>query len=440
MISAYRIFYPIFFVVCLILSLPLRKIRKGLFARFRTQRALENACSSWNEELDRYWFHCSSAGELEQTLPLLTSLKKKRPQSIIVLTFFSPSAEKALRLEKERAVSLHSAVPWDFACYSPLDFKQSINRFITVLRPRAYVTINKELWPETLYQLRKQGVPLFLFAGSFRNTKWFLKTWYQWVLPFFTEIGTIDEDTAELCQAFTTVTVSLVGEPRVERILNRVSSAPTRLPGLFFFENQVILIGASLWEEDFNVLVPSMRQILSEFKETRLLLVPHEPQPKRIQRWKSNLDKNGIPVRLWSHWLKSPDTHSHLLVDQVGILTELFSIASIVLVGGSFKKRVHNVLEPFFSGCALLTGPHIHNSSEALALRELGLLKSETNSEQLSKEIRTLLLSNVNKSELKKRARHLFTNHEKASEHYIQLMLNRCLSETQTISNIQTET
>ena len=38
-----------------------------------------------------YWFHCSSYGEYLQIDPVIEGIKKKKINSIILLSFFSPS-------------------------------------------------------------------------------------------------------------------------------------------------------------------------------------------------------------------------------------------------------------------------------------------------------------------------------------------------------------
>ena len=55
-----------------------------------------------------------------------------------------------------------------------------------------------------------------------------------------------------------------------------------------------------------------------------------------------------------------------LIVDQFGILSELYSWSHIAFVGGSFKRQVHSVMEPLTQGCFVLTGPRIKKNREAL--------------------------------------------------------------------------
>ena len=73
------------------------------------------------------------------------------------------------------------------------------------------------------------------------------------------------------------------------------------------------------------------------------------------------------------NFLETPDEDSPLIMDRVGLLAELYRYSSITFVGGSFKSRVHNVLEPAAYANAILVGPLIQNSFEATEMYRLGL-------------------------------------------------------------------
>jgi 3-deoxy-D-manno-octulosonic-acid transferase len=67
----------------------------------------------------------------------------------------------------------------------------------------------------------------------------------------------------------------------------------------------------------------------------------------------------------------------------VGLLAELYRYSALAYVGGSFKKRVHNVLEPAAYGNAIVVGPFIQNSFEATEMDRLQQgLKSVTSPQE----------------------------------------------------------
>ncbi len=56
---------------------------------------------------------------------------------------------------------------------------------------------------------------------------------------------------------------------------------------------------------------------------------------------------------------------SILIVDQVGILAELYTWADVGFIGGSFKKQVHSVMEALAAGLPVMVGPYHQNNREA---------------------------------------------------------------------------
>ena len=63
------------------------------------------------------WFHAASAGEFEQGRPMIEMIKRNHPDSLILLTFFSPSG-----YETKKNFPLVDAV-----CYLPLDTPRRVD-------------------------------------------------------------------------------------------------------------------------------------------------------------------------------------------------------------------------------------------------------------------------------------------------------------------------
>ena len=60
-----------------------------------------------------------------------------------------------------------------------------------------------------------------------------------------------------------------------------------------------------------------------------------------------------------------------LIVDQIGILADLYNYSDIAFIGGGFSGKLHNILEAAAKGNFLLFGPNIDNYPEAnLMLKE----------------------------------------------------------------------
>ena len=84
---------------------------------------------------------------------------------------------------------------------------------------------------------------------------------------------------------------------------------------------------------------------------------------------------------------KEPQHHDVILLDTIGELSKLYSIGTIIFVGGSLVPiGGHNVLEPVAYKKAVIFGPHMDNFLEiARGLKDTGGgLQVTTNEEFLS--------------------------------------------------------
>ena len=68
-----------------------------------------------------------------------------------------------------------------------------------------------------------------------------------------------------------------------------------------------------------------------------------------------------------------------MIIDEFGILKNLYKFAKIVYVGGGFNKGVHNILEPIFFGNPVIFGPKFKNFNEAKKAVRLGIARPVSN-------------------------------------------------------------
>jgi len=188
----------------------------------------------------------------------------------------------------------------------------------------------------------------------------FYRPWLKRV----TFVGTTDLSTAEfLRQDLEDARIEPLGDPRIERVLERRRlQSPS---GVSLESDARVFVGASIWPEDFEAMKPTLEFLLT-LPEWTLYLVPHEPEEKFLLSLEKWLDQAGAAHTRWSR--KGETLPRVVLIDAVGWLAELYRHATVAFVGGGFRARVHNVLEPAAYGIPVLTGPFIDNSHEAVEM------------------------------------------------------------------------
>lgn len=82
------------------------------------------------------------------------------------------------------------------------------------------------------------------------------------------------------------------------------------------------------------------------------------------------------------------------ILDGLGILARLYSIANVAFVGGTIAKvGGHNLLEPYAYSVPTLCGPHVHKTRDiARALTEIGALVLIEDEDQLAERLKGFLL------------------------------------------------
>ncbi|MEN8209505.1 MAG: glycosyltransferase N-terminal domain-containing protein, partial [Candidatus Fermentibacteria bacterium] len=130
------------------------------------------------------WLHGSSLGELNGLMPYIQYLKNKGIP--VWITCFTPSGRAFI----ERA-GLEGS-------YIPLDIHNYTERFIRLIKPRALILAETEIWPNTILCTLRSGIPAMMINGriSRKSLKGYrlLGSLPQRMLSCFTGILTRSDD------------------------------------------------------------------------------------------------------------------------------------------------------------------------------------------------------------------------------------------------------
>ncbi len=419
MLVAYRILHLIGFAIAHLVAPFQAKVRQSIQGRKGLLERMAKHRADWVSR--PYWFHFASSGEFEQALPILDALKAKQPSVPVFLSYFSPSGKRAVELETARRKSAQTDVPWDASDFSPFDFQNSVRDYVGTLQPRALIILNREFWPEIFETCFSREIPVYVFASFLsRRAKRSLRLYKRW-LERLTFLGTVDRSTADfLRRELNNQAIDVVGDPRVERVLMR-RNLPA--PATFALEpGSKLFVAASIWTEDLRALRPSLKLLLG-LSNWRAFLVPHEPSENFLREIESELKKEGIYCVRWSKRRPGAPLPGVVIVDSVGWLAELYRHANLAFIGGSFRGRVHSVLEPAAYSLPIVTGPYIQNSFEACQMAGLskGLIAAKT-PEQLAKEIGHLAMDPNNALERGRRVFEFLKERQGAGQRYSQIL------------------
>ncbi|MNL24959.1 3-deoxy-D-manno-octulosonic acid transferase [compost metagenome] len=172
-----------------------------------------------------------------------------------------------------------------------------------------------------------------------------------------------EEDKKNLISLKVTPPVSVSGDTRFDQVFHRLEN-PKPLKNSFLPQPEdFVFIAGSTWPEDEAMIVPALKNLKD--KTCKIIFAPHEVGEAHLVELEKNLYDAGFTSIRYSK-AEGWGAHRVLIVDQVGILAELYTWADVAFIGGSFKKQVHSVMEALAAGLPVFVGPHHRNNREAL--------------------------------------------------------------------------
>lgn len=358
--------FPIMFVISFFLSFFNSKFKRGFYYR----RKIGGIYPWLNLPLNTkpIWIHCSS-GEFEYAKPIIRKFKAKFPNEKILVTYFSPTYAENIR--SFQGVDMATPLPWDT--------QNCVRSFLLHHRPKCLLISRTDVWPEVLHQCKHLQIPTLLFSAtlSLHNIKaqnklaqWLMKQIYS----SFTQIFCVSEKDKIAFSKITSSPVFVTGDTRYDQVVDRLKN-PKNIKETLFTNNDIpILVAGSTWPQDEKVLLTSINKLKTKL---RFVLVPHEPTKDHLEEMARQLKKNKCDFIFYSQ-VESWPPNTVLIVDQIGILAELYLKAQLAFVGGSFKSSVHSVMEPLAAGCLTFVGPYHENNREALEFKNLTYEKTVT--------------------------------------------------------------
>ena len=296
------------------------------------------------------WIHAVSVGEVLAAKPLAEGLKRRFPGRAV---FVSTSTETGQRLARERLQSV------DGIFYFPLDWVVPVRRALGSIHPSLVIVMETEIWPNFLREARRRGVPV-IFANARISERSFAryKRWHFLVAGFFKR--TLED--AELFLAQTpedAVRLRDMGaaEDRVEVTGNLKYDGEPPARGEFgaWLEAQIrsqerwpVCVAGSVVAEEEEAVIAAYDMVQRKWRRALLILAPRKPD--RFDAASAIAAAGGWNVvrRGGLDPAQPLDENADVLVlDSIGELAGLYSLADAVFVGGSLVPAGgHNILEP----------------------------------------------------------------------------------------------
>lgn len=308
----------------------------------------------------RVLFHAAS-GEVEYVKSIIRELQLQSPNIEIFVSYSSPSAEK-LFLNIKDSVTQFFALPWD----SP----EKTKSFLEHLKPDLIVFSRTDFWPELIHQAHLKNIPL-MAVSAYTQFGFLQNLWLKFVLSNFKYVSAVSETVSDQLRQLLpeSVHIEYLSDTRFDQVLHRLSQTSR-------FEIQSVqkmIVLGSTWPEDEAVLIKCTPELIA--LGYKIVWCPHDVSKKRIQDLQIQL--SGFSLDLFSEQ-QSPYTFEKqiLILDKIGFLADIYRYSQIAFVGGSFKAKVHSVMEPLCAGNSVIVGPYYKNNPEAVDFLKTDIVQS----------------------------------------------------------------
>jgi 3-deoxy-D-manno-octulosonic-acid transferase len=301
------------------------------------------------------WFHCASVGEVITLLPLLKNLHRKDPALKFIITTNTVTGGKIVDQQKLDYLS-HS--------YLPFDWISAVKRFINTTRPAALFVMETEIWPNLFSVCQNRGVAIHIINARLSSKTTTAKPWVKALLKTaLSKVSSISARSKEDALAYAQLganknIISTAGNLKFTSVLSDLRATPENN---FSIDREYILVAST--HDDEEAQIYKRWKTLS--RKELLIIAPRHPE--RATAIIKRLQCDNISVRSKNESV-TDDTEIFLL-DTVGELKNYFRNAKLVIMGGSFiPVGGHNILEPASFNSAIITGPHMENFKQELAL------------------------------------------------------------------------
>ena len=353
--------YSALLAMFLLVTLPywlLQMLRHGKYrAGLRQRLGAVPPNISVQREKPVIWIHAVSVGEVVASTGVVETLQQALPTHRIVISTTTNTGQKlaARRFGAENVF------------YFPLDFAFAIRPYLQALRPELIVIAETEFWPNFLRLAKVSGARIAVINSrvSDRSLSGYMRVrfWFRRILgnvDLF--LSQTDEDRHRLIQIGAPADrVSVSGNLKFDVAPPPPPSIVASLRGATEQTGvgPVLVCGSTLDEEEGSLL-SAFRNILVTHPKAVMILAPRHPE--RFRSVAELVEKLGFRLLRRSLWSVEPLAGSVFLVDTIGELAALYSIATVAFVGGSLVPRGgHNILEPAMYGVPVVTGNHYEN-------------------------------------------------------------------------------
>ncbi len=322
------------------------------------------------------WFHGASVGEIQSIIPLLERFEKNKEIRQILVTSNTVSSSfiiKNLKFKK----TIHQ--------FFPIDCNFISKKFLNYWKPTKAFFIDSEIWPNTVNNLYKRNIPIFLLNGritkkSFRRWKFF-SYFAKSIFGKFHLCLSSNTETKKYLKKLGAKNIKFIGNLKFSQSENEKTNLNKDLINLI--NSRKAWCASSTHYNEEELCGMAHIRLKKRFKNILTIIIPRHIN--RIDSIKTELQNLDLKIHLDEPKKKiSPDTDIYL-INSYGKTKLFYKVCKNIFLGGSLIEHGgQNPLEATRYGCKVLHGPNVSNFREIYNfLNKKKLSKKISNQDQL---------------------------------------------------------
>ena len=313
------------------------------------------------------WLHAASVGEIVAASPIIKEIRRQFPGRPILVSVVTATGY---------AMAKRIITDADSIIFFPLDLPGISYQVVKRIQPSVFLLVETELWPNFLKVARDFSIPVMMVNGRisdksvrrYRYLHTVLKSMLDTVTTFCMQSAIDAEYIVRLGANPQRVVVT--GNTKFDQNYTNITQEEQRmiLEQMGFSDDSPILVAGSTHNGEEESLFLALKKVRESFPKTKLIIAPRDIM--RVEELTSLANHFGFIAKRRTLLLTKPSVgHDIVLLDTIGELGKIYSVGTIIYVGGSLVPRGgHNILEPAAHGKPILVGPHMFNFKDTYAL------------------------------------------------------------------------
>ncbi|HYC88154.1 MAG TPA: 3-deoxy-D-manno-octulosonic acid transferase [Thermoanaerobaculia bacterium] len=353
------VLYEVLLYLVLLIALPYFLLTGVLRGKYVVNFPVRAGWFRHRAEAHDLWIHAVSVGETLAARPIVEEIVRQRPGTSIVFTTTTLTGQaQARRLYPDATVT-----------YFPFDFAFSVKRFLEHHQPRAFATMETEIWPNVARISRARGLRLVLANGRISDRSFPRYRAFRWVVaPVLRQYDRILAREATDRDRFVSIgapaaIVEVSGNVKFDYEPDETPlEAAPQLEALIA-GRKVVVFGSTMEGED-EALLPEIEALLAQH-DIFVVIAPRKPERFELVAGLLSTSPLRFVRRSELGRAEARPTFDILLLDTFGELAKIYRYATAAFIGGTLMPTGgHNPIEAAAAGVPVCFGPSMTNFRE----------------------------------------------------------------------------